>query len=180
MSESFPPGSDDAEELSELSRELRKGHQPFSRGLDELEYDDLTWSSDPVDAGPGFKRSNDIALGEQGYMDKGNSGSISQQAAKQRRMDNSKWSSIRRIDNARMRCDARLKDITESKRLDTRVLGANDRLVPGYPEFHTKILSRLFWPAMNDEVFNVPPKIYELQRRYERAFESLKKKHKLT
>ena len=33
---------------------------------------------------------------------------------------------------------------------------------------------------MKDEVFSVPPKIYEPQRRYERAPESLKKKRKLT
>ena len=73
-----------------------------------------------------------------------------------------------------------LKDITESKRSDTHILGTNDRLVSGYPVFHTKILSRLFWSAMRDDVFNVPLKIYELQRRDERAFESLKKKRKLT
>ena len=63
ISASLPPGSDGAEELSELSRELRKGGASLSAGdLDELDYDGLTWSPDPVDAGPGFKWSKGLML----------------------------------------------------------------------------------------------------------------------
>ena len=195
MSESLPPGSDDAEELSELSRELRKGAPAFQQGgLDELDYDDLTWSPDPVDAGPGFKRSKGldvvgslISLWES--KDIWTKEIVAVLANKL--LSSDEWifeKEVRSIELLKLRfgestmqgCDVMLKDITESKRSDTHILGANDRLVPGYPEFHTKILSRLFWPAMKDEVFNVPPMVYELQRRYERAFESLKKKRKLT
>ena len=66
-----------------------------------------------------------------------------------------------------------LKDITESKRSDTH----SWRKRSPRPRFHTTILSRLFRSAMKDEVFNVPPKIYEPQRRNKRAFESLKKRN---
>ena len=48
------------------------------------------------------------------------------------------------------------------------------------PELSAKILSRLFWPSLNDERFKVPPPITELQRRYEQGFEELKSARKLT
>jgi anaphase-promoting complex subunit 2 len=45
---------------------------------------------------------------------------------------------------------------------------------------HAKILSRLFWPSLNDERYKVPPSIASLQRKYEQGFEELKSARKLT
>lgn len=48
------------------------------------------------------------------------------------------------------------------------------------PSLHAKILSRLFWPQLQDENYKVPDNIAQLQQRYEAGFESLKNARKLT
>jgi anaphase-promoting complex subunit 2 len=48
------------------------------------------------------------------------------------------------------------------------------------PSLHAKILSRLYWPQLQDENYRVPEVITELQKRYEEGFESLKASRKLT
>ena len=48
------------------------------------------------------------------------------------------------------------------------------------PEFHSRILSHLFWPSLNSESFSIPPEIESIQARYSSGFESLKKTRKLT
>lgn len=47
------------------------------------------------------------------------------------------------------------------------------------PELHARILSRLFWPDLQDGSFAIPQEILELQQRYEKGFESLKQSRKL-
>ncbi len=46
-------------------------------------------------------------------------------------------------------------------------------------EIHAKILSRLFWPQLHEESFQLPPKIVEMQTRYEQGFEAVKPSRKL-
>lgn len=48
------------------------------------------------------------------------------------------------------------------------------------PSLHAKILSRLFWPQLQDEGYRVPDEITQLQQRYEQGFEALKNSRKLT
>ncbi|RPB01262.1 hypothetical protein L873DRAFT_669230 [Choiromyces venosus 120613-1] len=62
MSESLPELSEDTEDLSELAQELGKGIPAIQQGggLEELDYDDLCWAPDPVDAGPEFQRSKGL------------------------------------------------------------------------------------------------------------------------
>jgi anaphase-promoting complex subunit 2 len=48
------------------------------------------------------------------------------------------------------------------------------------PSLHAKILSRLYWPQLQDETYRVPEAIHELQKRYEEGFQSLKASRKLT
>jgi anaphase-promoting complex subunit 2 len=48
------------------------------------------------------------------------------------------------------------------------------------PSLHAKILSRLYWPQLQDEDFQIPEVITNLQKRYEEGFESLKASRKLT
>jgi anaphase-promoting complex subunit 2 len=48
------------------------------------------------------------------------------------------------------------------------------------PSINAKILSRLFWPQLQDDNFLVPSEIAALQKRYEEGFESLKASRKLT
>jgi anaphase-promoting complex subunit 2 len=82
-----------------------------------------------------------------------------------------------------------LKDIQDSGRVNTVIrrnqqLDLNDpetsEAGSGGPSLHAKILSRLFWPQLNDENYRIPDNVAELQKRYEQGFESLKSSRKLT
>lgn len=48
------------------------------------------------------------------------------------------------------------------------------------PQLHAKILSRFFWPALQDQSFKVPQEVAKLQQRYSKGFEALKQSRKLT
>lgn len=100
-------------------------------------------------------------------------------------------------------CEVMLKDIQDSGRVDS-VIRRNQKLDPSEEEFgaarasimaeegnvnpeglfkpslHAKILSRLFWPQLQDESYRIPDEIASLQKRYESGFESLKASRKLT
>ena len=77
-----------------------------------------------------------------------------------------------------------LRDVLDSRRVDAAIrkdqkLELSEQSKPA-PEIHTKILSRLFWPALHSEVFFIPPEIESLQSRYASGFETLKQSRKLT
>ena len=46
--------------------------------------------------------------------------------------------------------------------------------------FHSRILSRLFWPTLHAETFTIPPAVQSLQETYSQVFETLKASRKLT
>ncbi|EHL00857.1 putative Anaphase-promoting complex subunit 2 [Glarea lozoyensis 74030] len=48
------------------------------------------------------------------------------------------------------------------------------------PSLHAKILSRLFWPQLQDDTYNIPTEITNLQAQYEEGFETLQSSRKLT
>ncbi|KAI5838447.1 hypothetical protein DFP73DRAFT_263900 [Morchella snyderi] len=205
MSESLPPGEGDPEELGELSKELGRGIPALMAqqggGLEELDYDDMTWAPDPVDAGPEFRRSKglDVVGSLISLWDSKEVWTKEIQAVlSSSLLGTDGWTfekEIRTVELLKLRfgetamqgCDVMLKDISDSKRSNTAIR-INEELGP--PEstdvglekvqLHAKILSRLFWPAMKEGEFKVPEEIETLQRRYEHGFENLKSKRKLT
>ena len=74
-----------------------------------------------------------------------------------------------------------LRDILDSRRVDTAIwkdqamATSND----GFP-FHSRILSRLFWPSLHTEDFSIPSAVHSLQGTYSQVFETLKASRKLT
>jgi anaphase-promoting complex subunit 2 len=80
-----------------------------------------------------------------------------------------------------------LKDIQDSGRVNGLVR-KNQKLVTEKgpedafekPSLNAKILSRLFWPQLQDDSYIVPSEIATLQKRYEEGFETLKTSRKLT
>ena len=77
-----------------------------------------------------------------------------------------------------------LRDVDDSRAVEAtikeqRILATVDTRHT-VPDFHTKILSRLFWPTLHTETFQLPPPIQELQAQYAAGFESLKQSRKLT
>lgn len=95
-------------------------------------------------------------------------------------------------------CEVMLKDIQDSGRVNSVVrkkqrldshseADAQKAASPAEildnqpkPALHAKILSRLFWPQLNDEGYRVPHEIIEMQKVYAEGFESIKSARKLT
>ncbi|KAF4455064.1 anaphase-promoting complex subunit 2 [Fusarium austroafricanum] len=195
------PSEADTEEgktkLAELAVLLNSASQQQRRQVDDedLDWNDMTWVPDPVDAGVNYKRprNEDVigtlinALGSQDIFIKEFQLIIAERLLSSQAsfVQETKVLSLlkkRFGDNALQNCDVMMKDIQDSKRVDA-VLGKNIRQSsndPGAVSYHSKILSRLFWPSLPKDPFTVPPPVAEMQARYEQGFERLKTSRKLT
>ncbi|KAF4948131.1 hypothetical protein FSARC_13828 [Fusarium sarcochroum] len=195
------PSDADTEEgkarLAELAVLLNSASQQQRRQLDDedLDWDDMTWVPDPVDAGVNYKRprNEDVigtlinALGSQDIFIKEFQLIIAERLLSNQTsfLQETKVLSLlkkRFGENALQNCDVMMKDIQDSKRVDA-VLGKTIRQTSNDAEalpYHSKILSRLFWPSLPKDPFTVPPPVAEMQTRYEQGFERLKTSRKLT
>lgn len=75
-----------------------------------------------------------------------------------------------------------IRDIVDSKRVDAvlrRNLKNDDALEANSLSYHSKILSRLFWPSLPKDPFTVPSPVAQVQKKYEAGFEQLKSSRKL-
>ncbi|KAF4996029.1 hypothetical protein FGRMN_4777 [Fusarium graminum] len=182
--------------LAELAVLLNSASQQQRRHIDEyLDWTDMTWVPDPVDAGVNYKRprNEDVigtlinALGSQDIFIKEFQLIIAE------RLLSNQTSFLQEVkvlsllkkrfgESALQNCDVMMKDIQDSKKVDA-LLGKNIRQNlnnSGALAYHSKILSRLFWPSLPKDQFTVPPPIAEMQGKYEQGFESLKTSRKLT
>ncbi|KAJ4272062.1 hypothetical protein NW762_000772 [Fusarium torreyae] len=195
------PSDADTEEgkakLAELAVLLNSASQQQRRQADDedLDWNDMTWVPDPVDAGVNYKRprNEDVigtlinALGSQDIFIKEFQLIIAERLLSNQTsfLQETKVLSLlkkRFGENALQNCDVMMKDIQDSKRVDA-VLGKNIRQPSNDAEalaYHSKILSRLFWPSLPKDPLTVPPPVAEIQTRYEQGFERLKTSRKLT
>ncbi|KAM3532581.1 hypothetical protein NHJ13051_000044 [Beauveria bassiana] len=195
-----PKGDDDIEaktKLVELAVVINEASQQQRTAIDEedLDWDDMNWVPDPVDAGVNYKRpkNEDVvgtlisALGSQDIFIKEFQHIIaerllSRQHGFQQEIKVLGLLKKRFGQHALQNCDVMVKDIQDSRRLDT-VLRRNIRSTqnPESPalSYHSKILSRLFWPSLTKETFKVPAPVAEIQAQYEAGFEQLKSSRKL-
>ncbi|KAF4775224.1 Cullin family protein [Colletotrichum scovillei] len=167
---------------------------------EELDWDDMEWIPDPVDAGVNYKRpkSEDVigtlisALGSQDIFIKEFQNIIAERLLSTQVEFSQEVRVLNLLkkrfgDNALQNCDVMIKDIQDSKKVDaiisktvrTGVVGSV-RKAHNTPSYHTKILSRLFWPTMDREHFILPRPVVEGQGQYEGEFERLKSNRKLT
>lgn len=190
------PGGDT---LVELAIELNRATELAARDNDdaELDWDDMNWVPDPVDAGPDYKKSKNsdvigslISLFDTRDIFVKEFQNIMGERLLKKDFDFEK--EIRVLELLKLRfgegplqaCEVMLRDVLDSKRVDT-VIRNDQRLSPSSktqeaPDLHAKILSRLFWPALHEESFSIPPAVAELQKSYEKGFETLKQSRKLT
>ncbi|CAD6452966.1 0b3476e3-4c36-4ce8-b648-0fb38e27f47e [Sclerotinia trifoliorum] len=195
------PGGD---RLIELAHLLNEDSEQSGRKIDdeELDWHDMEWAPDPVDAGPGYKRSKNADIigtligffGSQDVFIKEFQNIISENLLKN---DGAFEKEIKVLELLKSRfgesplqsCEVMLKDILDSVRLDlaihkTQELSLAERKAtpppPSQPILHTKILSRLFWPPLQEASFTLPAQITNLQSHYSTAFSSLKPARKLT
>ncbi|CAG9938398.1 unnamed protein product [Clonostachys rosea f. rosea IK726] len=162
---------------------------------DDLDWNDMHWLPDPVDAGVNYKRpkNEDVigtlisALGSSDIFIKEFQSIIatrllSGQASIQQEVKVLGLLKRRFGESALQNCDVMLRDIQDSKRVDAAI-GKSMELQQDQDgngiSFHSKILSRLFWPSLPKEPFTVPETVAEMQRQYEASFEHLKSSRKL-
>ncbi|KAG9248551.1 hypothetical protein BJ878DRAFT_17631 [Calycina marina] len=204
------PGGDKLHELASLLD--NNGSRQRSQIDDDLDWRDLDWTPDPVDAGPGYKRSKsaDIvgtlirALGTQEVFIKEFQSILAENLL---RADYYFYREVKVLELLKSRygdaplqsCEVMIRDMIDSNKVDMIVragiegkemtareaevllekVPSNDDTDEVLP-IHAKILSRLFWPQLQDESYRIPDDITQLQRRYEVGFEKLKASRKLT
>lgn len=184
--------------LLELAIEMNKS--VIAKNEDEaddghLDYDDMNWMPDPVDAGPDYKKSKNsdvigslISLFESKDVFVKEFQSILGERLLQKEYEF--YREIRVLELLKLRfgeaalqaCEVMLRDILDSRKADSSIhkdkeLHLNDESAP---ELHTRILSHLFWPSLHSETFFIPPEVESLQSRYSTGYEQLKQDRKIT
>lgn len=210
--------------LVELAVLLNDPEQQRRMDVDEedLDWDDMEWIPDPVDAGVNYKRpkSEDVigtlitTLGSEDVFIKEFQNIIAENllstqtdfAQEQQVLDLLK----KRFGQAALQnCEVMIKDIYDSRKVDTHIrrveLGQPPRPArqfgtpsappqfiemgkqldvdeekQGQVPFHARILSRLYWPDIVQETFNLPQPVVQQQEKYETGYERLKSSRKLT
>ncbi|KAI9893006.1 MAG: hypothetical protein M1814_000890 [Vezdaea aestivalis] len=193
------------EGLAFLASELNRTVEFVRPGLgddSDLDYDDLTWIPDPIDAEPEFKKSKNsdiigslISLFDSKDVFVKEFQTIMGERLLKRESDFEKEDRIlellkMRFDESLLQsCMVMLRDVKDSAKVDAAIRSnpdlsksiegdASDNPQPTL--LRTKFLSRLFWPSLHDDRFKIPSDIQKLQKRYESGFEALKQSRKLT
>ncbi|RAH85969.1 anaphase-promoting complex subunit ApcB [Aspergillus japonicus CBS 114.51] len=184
--------------LVELSAELTKAHQNSLRAdSGELDWDDMNWMPDPVDAAPDYRKSRTsdvigslISLFDSKEMFVKEMQNMLGERLLRKRADFDQEMSVLELlkvrfgDNALQACEVMLRDIFDSRRVDGVIRNdqglAESQQQPENPDLHAKILSHFFWPDLPGPEFRVPEPIASLQQRYAQGFGSLKQSRKLT
>ncbi|KAK7416017.1 hypothetical protein QQX98_005468 [Neonectria punicea] len=198
LSNPYDDVGDGKAKLVELAVMLNTASQQQRRQVDDedLDWNDMTWVPDPVDAGVNYKRpkNEDVigtlinALGSQDIFIKEFQLIIAERLLSTQAtfLQETKVLGLlkkRFGEGALQNCDVMMKDIQDSKRVDARLnktLRHNSDPEAESITYHSKILSRLFWPSLPKDPFTVPPPVAEIQNRYEQGFEELKSSRKLS
>lgn len=193
--------SADPETLTELALELSR-HNDRDNGADDSEFDwnNMDWVPDPIDAAPDYMKSkNTDVIGSlttlfetKDVFVRELQSTLAERLLKNKPDFNQEVGVLEHLkirfgDSVLQGCEVMLRDVLDSRKVDTvvrRDQGMQDEkdrvLREDGVQLHAKILSRLFWPSMPEQSFNVPPVVQEQQRSYEKGFEALKQSRKLT
>lgn len=188
------PVQPDADKLNELASLLHRGPGADDTDDDDSEWLDLTWTPDPVDAGPGYKRSKRVdvigtlitVLGSRDLFSK-EFKSILAENLLQPRIDFYNENAVLGLLKKRFGDDAlqahavMMKDIHDSSQLDDAIR-SNEQLKEvdsSSPNIHTKMLSRFFWPEFDNKKHKVPEVISRRLARYQAGYEKLRRARKL-
>ena len=189
----------DPDNLSELATELiRQAENSSVLDDGELDWDNMEWMPDPIDAAPDYSRSkNTDVVGSLTSLFESKDVFMKelQTALAERLLQNKPHFDLeRRVvehlksrfgDAALQPCEVMLRDILESGKIDDvikkdQASQPRRRRTGPEPELHAKILSRLFWTALPEQEFELPVPLRKQQQKYEQGFEALKNARKLT
>jgi anaphase-promoting complex subunit 2 len=174
----------------EIAAEMQKPLPSSNEHDEDLNWNDMNWTPEPQDAGPEYRSSkNDVIsylltlydredfitelkniLGEHLLKNEGS------EFDKERRL--LELFKLRLGDDKLQPCEVMLKDVEESKRINT-LIRKNAVPPPELPTVSTQILSSFFWPPLRDDTFLVPAPIRVAQEHYARGFEAVKDMRKL-
>lgn len=189
--------------LIDLSAEMDMNNAIKSKDIDdtELDFDDMNWHPDPVDAGPDYKKTRNfdvidslISLFESKQVFVAEFQKVLGERLLRAEYDFDRETRVLellklRFDESTLQaCEVMLRDILDSRRVDTSIqkdktaatLDLTRESNQPLPALRARILSHLFWPPLHSETFLVPPSIIALRDSYSQAFESLKASRKLT
>ena len=187
------------ETLSELASELVNAHEQLHNNLNtgELDWDDMNWMPDPIDAAPDYRKSktSDVVGGLISLFDSKEAfvremQSLLAERLLRKKADFDQEVSVLELlkmrvgDSALQACEVMVRDILDSKRVDAvvrndqKLISSSEEMM--MPDLHAKILSRFFWPDIQGQEFKIPEEMAQLQQRYAAGFESLKQSRKLT
>ena len=183
--------------LRELANEL-SGKDPHENDYTEgeLDWDNMEWMPDPIDAAPDYIKSKGtdiigslISLFETKEVFVRELQTTLAERLLRNKSDFEQEVSVLehlkvRLGDATLQgCEVMLRDVNDSRKVDEVIRKDEtnqDNADTGELNLHAKILSRLFWPAMQDQPFKIPEEIKVQQDRYEKGFEDLKQSRKLT
>lgn len=196
---------DDDSNTDEVLIELAMEMANHSNSMDvdsrngELDFDDMQWMPDPVDAGPEYKKSkHSDVIGSLISLFESQEAFIKEfQSILGERLLKKEYDFDREVrvlellklrygESALQACEVMLRDILDSRRLDASIhsIQKDQRLHGGamsvVPALHARVLSHLFWPSLHSDSFAIPPAISKLQASYAKGFESIKHTRKLT
>ena len=186
------------EVLVELAIEManHSNSMDVDSGDGELDFDDMQWMPDPVDAGPEYKSSkHSDVIGSLISLFESKEAFIKEfQSILGERLLKKEYDFDREVrvlellklrfgESALQACEVMLRDILDSRRLDASI--QKDQRFHGgamgiVPALHARVLSHLFWPSLHSDSFAIPPAISKLQASYANGFESIKHTRKLT
>ncbi|KIW00390.1 uncharacterized protein PV09_08099 [Verruconis gallopava] len=164
----------------------------------DMDWDNMDWTPDPVDAGPDFKRSKsqDVTSALLSLYDREDfiselktilgehllrSYDVNEHFEKEERL--LELFKNRLGEEKLQACEVMLRDVQSSLHMNRAI-----HRFPAYTQTHAEvgkvelnahILSSFFWPSLRDDDFRVPEPIVLLQKRYEEAFEAVKDTRKL-
>ena len=186
---SDPDGlTNDPEVLTELASELhRPEHSDNEVEDNDLDWDNMEWLPDPADAAPDYmkSRNTDVIGSLISLFDSKEVFVKELQAVFAERLLENKNNfmlevnilhhlKLRLGDSALQSCEVMLRDVLDSVKMNATI-NKNGSLA-----IQAKVLSRLFWPTMSEQTFELPPEIEGQQLAFESSFEKYKSSRNLT
>lgn len=167
--------------LIELAREMNNaGLDAGAEDDTDLDFDDMNWLPDPIDAGPDYKKSAKttdvigslISLFEskavfiQEFQKILAERLLKQEYGLDREIRVLELLKFRFGENALQACEVMLRDILDSRRVDAAIQKDQQARIPPpphtdpsnpVPELHARIVSHLFWPSLSSSNPLLPP-----------------------
>lgn len=198
----YPTGDISLEIATEMLHPVASQHDHDH----DLDWGNMAWTPDPVDAGPEYRksRSTDIISSLLSLYDredfitelKAILGAHLLSATTpgfEKEIRLLELFKLRLGEEKLQACEVMLRDVLESKRIDASIRGtisrnpldATNNTVPppvdveGEPPLHAQILSSFFWPPLRDDTFLPPAAVRAAQSRYSAGFERVKDMRKL-